>query len=170
MSADPSVAAPRRRIRLLAAGASVFLLASGGALYTILGRNSGSRTGTVKAAAPASITVEATDSYLNGPGSSVLALHQTASVWLSHPDIQTCHEMAQRLGALGGAFHVDTVVGDAPDPVLVDFATDELALIADTTQSCATPILSLERSQLTKVDAAVTARLAQLGIRSGQDR
>ena len=174
MSADLAVATGRRWRRsrpLLVAAVTMGILAAVGAgVFVATAGSRGQGAPLAPLAPPPSSAVAAlTERYLRGPGTAVLELHQVVSAWVGHPDGATCAEMAAHVASLGGAQQVDTAIAGAPDPVLVDFATDEIAVIGGTTQDCATTP-RVEQSRLAEIDAAVMGRLDQLGVTPGLRR
>ena len=103
--------------------------------------------------------------YLRGTGAVIIRLHDDVSAWLSDPTATSCRDMAGRFRALGSPDAIDTAIGAAPDPILIDLGADEVSGLHIVIKNCA-GVSSSERQRMAGVDTTLARRLSQLGVPS----
>jgi len=106
-----------------------------------------------------------TKPFLRGEGAVIMDMHRDVSAWLADPSRTSCRAMAAKLRALGTPDAIDTTIGAAPDPVLVDIGADEVSVLHGAINDCAA-VSSSEHRRIAVVDATLARRLSQLGATS----
>jgi hypothetical protein len=110
---------------------------------------------------PSSHVVASAAPFLRGEGDVIVNMHLDVAAWLADPTTTSCQKMVAKFGSLGTPDAIDTAIGAAPDPVLIDLGADEVSVLHRTVNKCAA-VSSSERRHVAVVDATLARRLSQL--------